>query len=120
MCTPVGEACVADGCKPDFYIGQTSVVSDAPGHLVFAYEGPTTSGGRQRVYAATSSDEGQTWSAGVPLSVAGEDATGPRLASSGGGDVRIWYMQTSGSDNPDAWNVWYRSSSNGGRTGRRR
>lgn len=26
---PVGENCVADGCKPDFYIGQTSVVSDA-------------------------------------------------------------------------------------------
>jgi BNR repeat-like domain len=113
---PVGEACVADGCKPDFYIGQTSVVSDSPGHLVFAYEGPTATGGPQRVYVATSSDEGRTWGAGVPLSVAGEDATQPRLASSGGGDVRMWYMQTSGGDNPDAWNVWYRSSSNGGRS----
>ena len=47
---PVGENCVADGCKPDFYIGQTSVASDAPGHLVFAYEGPTTDLGPQRVY----------------------------------------------------------------------
>jgi hypothetical protein len=28
---PIGEACVAGGCKPDFYLGQTSVVSDAPG-----------------------------------------------------------------------------------------
>jgi BNR repeat-like domain len=111
---PVGEACVAAGCKPDFYIGQTSVVSDAPGHLVFAYEGPAVGGGPQRVYVATSSDEGRTWSTGKPLSVSGEDATQPRLASAGGGDVRMWYMQTSGGDNADAWNVWYRSSTNGG------
>jgi hypothetical protein len=111
---PVGEACVADGCGPDFYTGQASVVSDAAGHLVFAFEGPATDGGPQRVQISTSSDEGRTWSAPRALSVAGEDATQPRLASSGGGDVRIWYMQTSGGDNPDAWNVWYRSSSNGG------
>ena len=111
---PQGESCVADGCGPDFYTGQTSVVSDAPGHLVFAYEGPTTADGPQRIYVARSSDAGRTWTAGSPLSVAGEDATGPRLASSGGGNARIWYMQTSGGDNPDAWNVWYRSSTNGG------
>jgi hypothetical protein len=111
---PQGEFCVADGCGPDFYAGQTSVVSDAANHLVFAYEGPTTDGGPQRIYVARSSDEGRTWTAGSPLSVAGENATGPRLASSGGGNARIWYMQTSGGDNPDAWNVWYRSSSNGG------
>jgi hypothetical protein len=113
---PVGEACVADGCKPDFYIGQASVVSDATGHLVFAFEGPTIAGGPQQVEVSTSSDEGRTWSAPVALSTAGEDATGPRLASSGGGDVRIWYMQTAHGDDADAWNVWYRSSPNGGRT----
>jgi hypothetical protein len=112
---PVGEACVAAGCKPDFYIGQTSVVSDAPGHLVFAYEGPKADGGPQQVYLSTSSDAGRTWSPGVPVSVAGEDATGPRLASFGG-VTRLWYMQTAGGDNPDAWNVWYRSSSDGGAT----
>ena len=112
--TPVGESCVADGCKPDFYIGQSSVIDDAPGHLVFAYEGPKTAGGPQRIYVSKSTNAGRTWSAGVPLSVNGENATQPRLASSGGGNVRIWYMQTADGDNPDAWNVWYRSSSNGG------
>jgi hypothetical protein len=112
---PQGEFCVAAGCGPDFYAGQTSVVSDAAGHLVFAYEGPTTDGGPQRVYVSTSSNSGRTWSAGVPLSVAGENATQPRLASSGGGNARIWYMQTAG-HNPDAWNVWYRSSTDGGAT----
>ena len=109
---PLGESCIADGCYADFYAGQTSVVGDAPGHLVFAYEGPTTAGGPMRVYVSTSTNGGRSWSAGVPLSVAGENATQPRLASSGGGNVRIWYMQTAGHD-PDAWNVVYRSSSNG-------
>jgi hypothetical protein len=113
---PQGEFCVADGCGPDFYAGQTSVVSDAPGHLVFAYEGPTVAGGQQRVYVSRSANGGRTWNQGVPLSVAGENATQPRLASSGGGNVRIWYMQTADGDNPDAWNVWYRSSSNGGQS----
>ena len=112
---PTAEPCVADGCGPDFYAGQTSVVADAPGHLVFAYEGPTVSGGPQRVYISRSSDNGRTWSAGTPVSVNGEHATGPRLASSGGGNVRLWFMQTAGGDH-DAWNVFYRTSSNGGGT----
>jgi hypothetical protein len=110
---PVGESCVADGCGSDFYLGQTSVVGDAPGHLVFAYEGPTTAEGPQRVYISTSTNGGSSWSPGTPISLPGENATGPRLASSGPGNVRIWYMRTSGHD-PDAWNVWYRSSSDGG------
>jgi hypothetical protein len=113
---PVGEACVAAGCSPDFYTGQTSIVSDAPRHLVFAYEGPSVTDGPQRVYVKTSTDEGRTWGAPTALSVSGENATGPRLASAGGGDVRVWYMQTANGDDPDAWNVWYRSSSNGGST----
>ena len=112
---PLGEPCVADGCNPDFYEGQTSVVADKPGHLVFAYEGPTLAGAPQRVYVSASSDEGRTWSPGTPLSTAGENATQPRLASYGG-DVRLWYMQTLGGDDPDAWNVWYRSSTDGGQT----
>jgi hypothetical protein len=112
---PVGEACIADGCKPDFYIGQTSVASDSPGHLAFVYEGPQVASGPQRVYVSTSSDAGRTWSPGVALSIAGENATGPRLASFGG-SLRLWYMQTADGDDPDAWNVWYRSSSDGGTT----
>ena len=113
---PVGEACVAAGCSPDFYTGQTSVVSDATGHLVFAYEGPALDHGPQRIFIKTSPDEGRTWGSATVVSVDGENATGPRLASSGNGDVRLWYMQTENGDNPDAWNVWYRSSPNGGKT----
>ncbi len=111
---PVGEACVAAGCSPDFYLGQASVASDAHNKLVFAYEGPATNGAPQRIFVRTSTDDGFRWSGRTALSVAGEDATGPRVAATGRGDMRIWYMQTSGNDNADAWNVWYRSSTDGG------
>ena len=110
---PLGESCVAAGCYPDFYAGQTSVVGDAPGHLVFAYEGPTTDAGPQRAYVSTSTNAGRTWSDGVPLSATGENATEPRLASSGGGTFASGTCRPRGHD-PDAWNVWYRSSLNGG------
>jgi hypothetical protein len=32
----------------------------------------------------------------------------------GGGDARIWYMQTSHGGDPDAWTVRFRSSNDGG------
>jgi hypothetical protein len=112
----VGESCVAVGCYPDYYVGQPTVTSDDRGHLVFAYEGATEPYGPQRIYVRRSSDEGRTWSAPIALSVQGENATGPRLASVGDGDVRLWYMQTADGDNPNRWNVWYRSSTDGGAT----
>jgi len=112
---PNGEPCVAIGCGNDFYTGQTSVTTDPSGHVVFAYEGPKVDLGPQRIYVRTSDDAGRTWGPALALSVAGENATGPRLASGGNGNVRVWYMQTANGD-PDAWNVWYRSSGDGGLT----
>jgi hypothetical protein len=114
---PEGEPCTAPGCYDDYYTGQTSVSTDASGHLVFAYEGPLVDQGPQRIYVRTSDDEGRTWGPRKALSVSGENATGPRLSSSGAvGDARLWYMQTANGDDPDAWNVWYRSSTDGGAT----
>jgi hypothetical protein len=113
---PNGEPCVAAGCSSDFYTGQTSVTTDPRGHLVFAYEGPKVNLGPQRIYVRTSNNDGRSWGPRQPLSVAGENATGPRLASYHNGDARVWYMQTANGDDPDAWNVWYRSSGDGGKT----
>jgi hypothetical protein len=112
----IGEACVAEGCGPDYYTGQSSVATDANGDLVFGYEGPETDLGPQQVFIKTSNNGGFRWGNKTALSVVGEDATGPRVAATGNGDMRIWYDQTSGGDNPDAWNVWYRSSTDGGRS----
>jgi hypothetical protein len=111
---PVGEACIAAGCSSDFYLGHSSVSADSGNHLVYVYDGATTNLGPQRVWVRTSNDEGSTWSKRSALSAAGENATSPAVETVDNGDVRVWYMQTSGGDNPDAWNVWYRSSGNGG------
>jgi hypothetical protein len=111
----IGEPCVAAGCSSDFYLGHSGVSSDDLGDLVFVYDGATTPEGRQLAFAKRSTDGGLTWSARVSLSAAGEHATGPVVEARGSGDVRAWYAQTNGGSH-DAWNIWYRSSDDGGLT----
>jgi hypothetical protein len=109
----IGPDCTAAGCSSDYYPGHTAISADASGALVLLYDGATVSKGNETVYARRSTDGGVTWSARVALSTAGEMADFPAVESRGSGDVRAWYMQTNGG-NFDAWNVWYRSSTNGG------
>ncbi|HEY0444045.1 MAG TPA: sialidase family protein [Candidatus Limnocylindrales bacterium] len=110
-----GVACVADGCTPDYYLAHGALSADANGALVLLYDGATTTGGNQTIGARRSTDGGRTWSSAVTLSKAGEEATSPAVESRGAGDVRAWWMETAGG-NPDAWNVWYRTSADGGAT----
>jgi hypothetical protein len=109
-----GEACVAEGCKPDFYTGHAAISADAAGGLVFLYDSATTYLGKQSIYATRSTNRGSTWSTPVIVSSDGEMATDPMMESGAAGDVRIAYAQTSGGGNVDAWNIWYRRSTNGG------
>jgi hypothetical protein len=108
----IGEPCTADGCSPDFYYGHSAVTADALGRLTFLYDGATTPGGPQRIWARRSTDGGRTWSVRIALSPAGVEAADPAVESAGHGDVRAWYMQENGG--PNAWNVWYRTSRDGG------
>ncbi|MFL5681407.1 MAG: sialidase family protein, partial [Chloroflexota bacterium] len=110
-----GLACVADGCTPDFYLGHNALSADANGALVLLYDGAAVLRGPQTIETRRSSDGGRTWSAAVTLSKAGEESTSPAVESRGAGDVRAWWMETSGG-NPDAWNVMYRTSADGGAT----
>jgi|GEM_PF-312358 len=110
-----GLACVAAGCPPDFYLGHNALTVDATGRVVFIYDGATTAGGLQTISAQTSTTRGVSWSAAVTLSAPGNEATAPAIESTGSGDIRAWYYQTTGS-NPDIWNVYYRTSTNGGST----
>ena len=110
-----GIACVAAGCPPDFYLGHDALSVDSGGALVLLYDGATTPGGLQTITARRSTNQGATWTAPVTISATGSEATSPAVESTGSGDVRAWYMQTTGS-NVDAWNVYYRSSTDGGVT----
>ena len=111
----LGEPCEAAGCYADFYAGHSGVSADASGKLVMVYDGATTPGGKQLTFVKRSTDGGLSWSARTTLSAAGEHSTGPVVESRGAGDVRVWYAQTNGG-NHDAWNIWYRSSADGGVT----
>jgi hypothetical protein len=111
-----GIVCDAAGCTPDFYTGHTALSVDGRGNVVLLYDGATTFEGLQTVSARKSTDKGVTWSAAVDLSKAGENATAPAVESRDNGDVRAFYYETSGGGNDDAWNIWYRSSADGGTT----
>jgi hypothetical protein len=110
-----GEPCVADGCYDDYYYGHSAITADTNGQLTLLYDGATTVEGPQTIWARRSTDGGVTWSARVAISTAGEHAIAPAAEARGPGDVRAWYAQTNGG-NHDAWNVWYRSSTDGGLT----
>ena len=111
-----GSVCDAEGCTPDFYLGHTVLSVDGSNNVVFLYDGATTAGGPQTISARRSTNGGVTWSAAVQLSISGENSTAPAVESRANGDVRAWYYQTSGGNNDDAWNVWYRTSADGGAT----
>ena len=111
-----GLACVAAGCTPDYYLGHIALSVDGTGKVVALYDGAPTAGGLQTIEARRSSDAGVTWSAPVTLSTVGEMSVTPAVESRLNGDVRAWYYQTSSGGNVDAWNVWYRSSADGGAT----
>ena len=111
-----GIPCLADGCTTDFYVGHTALSVDGSGNVVVLYDGATTDGGLQQIWTRHSTDHGMTWSSPVLLSTTGEQAGTPAAVATGNGDVRIWYYQTSGGGNVDAWNVWYRRSTDDGTT----
>jgi hypothetical protein len=102
--------------RADYYVGHTALSADDDGNLVIAYDAPTTSYGLQRIYTRRSSDGGMTWSGRTAQSVDGEMATAPAMESTGHGDVRMFYYQTANGGDVDAWNAWYRSSADGGKT----
>jgi hypothetical protein len=102
--------------RADFYVGHTALSADSQGNLVIAYDAPAKAYGLQRIYTQRSTDGGLTWGDRTAVSADGEMATAPAMESRGQGDVRMFYFQTAEGGNLDAWNVWYRSSRDGGQS----
>jgi hypothetical protein len=111
--------CSAFGCGWAFLGAAITMTSDPSGNLYALWNAGSVDKGPERIYFAKSTDGGNTWSARVEVSTApaGSHHAFPAIASDGTGDVRIaWMDARAANGGMDRWNVYYRSSKNGGST----
>jgi hypothetical protein len=111
------------GCPGwDYWGSQMALGIDAKDRIYVAWDAAHSSSGIQRLYFARSVDRAATWSTAADVSLAptGSNHLFPALAARGDGDVRIGWMDDrngfdTGAEDPNArWNVYYRSSADGG------
>jgi hypothetical protein len=104
------------GCTLGFLGSSASLVIDASGRIVVAYNANRTAGAPEQIYVSSSIDGGGSWS--TPLQVSPASSTVncgfPALAAgAASGDLRLaWQDDRNGATT--AFNTWYRSSGNGG------
>jgi hypothetical protein len=111
------------GCPGwDYWGSQMALGIDAKDRIYVVWDAAHTSSGIQRLYFARSVDRAATWSAAADVSLAptGSNHLFPAIAARGDGDVRIGWMDDrnghdTGAEDPNArWNVYSRSSADGG------
>jgi hypothetical protein len=107
--------CSAFLCGWAFLGAQMTMTADSSGNLYLLWNGGSVAKGPERIYFAKSTNNGASWSAKVDVSTtpAGTSHAFPAIAATGNGDVRIAWMDTRAGSH---WNVYYRSSTNGGST----
>jgi hypothetical protein len=119
----VSQAAARCGCGGwDFWGAQMALGVDAAGTVYVLWNANDEPYTPQRMYFSRSLDHGATWSPRVDVSAAPEGANNvfPAIVARGAGDVRIAWMDDrngfdTGDDDPNArWNVYQRSSSDGG------
>ena len=111
--------CSAYFCGWAFLGAQMVMTSDSSGNLYALWNAGSAAKGPERIYFAKSTDGGNTWSAKADVSTApaGTHHAFPTIAATGNGDVRIsWMDARAANGGMDRWNVYYRSSTNGGST----
>jgi Neuraminidase (sialidase) len=108
--------CSAFDCGWAFLGAQATLTSDASGTLYALWNAGYTPAGPERIWFSRSTDGGATWSpkADVSLAQTGVEHSFPAITAGGAGDVRIAWMDSRASGG--LWNVWYRSSTDGGAT----
>ena len=107
--------CSAYLCGWAFLGAQITMTSDVAGTLYALWNAGTVNGGPERIYFASSTTAGATWSpkVGISLAPAGVEHAFPAIVAGSAGDVRIAWMDAR---NSPLWNTYYRSSTNGGAT----
>jgi hypothetical protein len=107
--------CATDECGWAYLGAQIAVNSDAAGTLYALWNAGPVNRGAERIYFASSTTSGSTWSPKSNVSNApyGVGHAFPTIVAGTAGDVRIAWMDTR--QNP-FWNTYYRSSTNGGAT----
>ncbi len=107
--------CEEEDCGEGYLGAQVALASDSDGTLYALWNSGGVPLGPQHIYFSSSTNAGESWLPGVPVSAAGPlvDHAFPAIVAGSGGDVRIAWMDKR---NTPYWNTYYRSSSNGGAT----
>jgi hypothetical protein len=107
--------CSRQACQAEFLGAQIALASDSAGTLYAFWNAGTANGGPERMYFSSSTTAGESWSAKADVSTAssGVEHAFPAITAGAAGDVRIAWMDTR---RATLWNVFQRSSSNGGAT----
>ena len=107
--------CSAYFCGWAYLGAQITMTSDAAGTLYALWNAGPADKAAERIYFSESTDAGATWQPkqDVSLAAPGVEHAFPAIAAGASGDVRIAWMD---SRNSPLWNVYYRSSTNGGAT----
>jgi hypothetical protein len=116
--------CSAEGCEAGYLGPQVALTSDAAGTLYALWNAGATNAGRERIYFSSSTTGGASWSAKADVSSADDQTehSFPAITAGVAGDVRIAWMdarnhpQSTQPASKPVWNVFQRSSSNGGAT----
>lgn len=112
--------CEAQGCGTGFLGPQIALASDAAGALYALWNAGGANGGPERIYFASSTTNGVTWSARTSVSstAQGVEHAFPAVVAGTSGDVRIAWMDARanepGHPKRPLWNTFYRTSTNGG------
>jgi hypothetical protein len=107
--------CAAQGCEAGYLGAQIALASDAAGTAYALWNAGSVNGSPERIYFSSSTTGGASWSLKTDVSSADDQVEHcfPAITAGTAGDVRIAWMDMRHSP---LWNVFQRSSSNGGAT----
>jgi hypothetical protein len=109
--------CSAYSCGWAYLGAAIALTSDPSGNLYTLWNAGSEPRGPERIYFSKSTDGGNTWWAKQDVSTArnGIHHNFPAIAAAGNGDVRIAWMDARAANGDiNRWNVYFRSSTNGG------